>query len=177
MSMVVVTAGRSTITLVDPVAVIVVVNPGRLTKVSIPLTVTWVCSDGIVTSVEPSPMKWNAVCLDSKDSVSVVASKDQVVVKGAVKSTASWPLTVAVKITVLPASVVAEVIENVMVERMSSVCVLKSLNSTVVSAAATSTTERVCEITDLLSYSMLARFVTFAPSRKGVNTRDQQLTQ
>ena len=80
----VVTSGNWTITLVESVTVSVVVRPGKSIAVSIPLTVTCVCSDGIVTSVVASPVNTKAVCLEEKDKDNVVASKIKVVVHGSV---------------------------------------------------------------------------------------------
>ena len=80
----VVTSGRVTITLVESVTVSVVVRPGKSTAVSTPLTVTWVCSGGITTSVVASPVNTKAVCLEENDRDSVVASNIKVVVHGRV---------------------------------------------------------------------------------------------
>ena len=60
-------------TTVESVTSIVVTNPGKSTAVSIPLTVTWVCSDGSVISVEAPPSNLKAVYLEAKESDKVVA--------------------------------------------------------------------------------------------------------
>ena len=78
----VVTSGNWTITLLALETVNVVVRPGKSTAVSTPLTVTWVCSDGITTSVVASPVNTKAVCLEENDRDSVVASNIKVVVHG-----------------------------------------------------------------------------------------------
>ena len=45
---------------------------GISTAVGIPSTVRCECSEGIVISVEPSPVKWKAVCLEENESSRVV---------------------------------------------------------------------------------------------------------
>ena len=80
----VVTSGNWTITLLALETVSVVVSPGKSSAVSIPLTVTWVCSGGMITSVVASPVNTKAVCLDENDRDSVVASNVKVVVHGRV---------------------------------------------------------------------------------------------
>ena len=56
-SKVVMTSCRLTMMLLALDTVSVVVRPGKSTAVSIPSTVTWVCSVGIVTVVVASPVK------------------------------------------------------------------------------------------------------------------------
>ena len=81
----VVTSGNWTITLLALETVSVVVSPGKSIAVSIPLTVTWVCSGGRgITSVVASPVNTKAVCLEENDRDSVVASNINVVVHGRV---------------------------------------------------------------------------------------------
>ena len=75
----VVTAGKSTMTLVASEIVNVVVKPGISTAVTTPSIVMCVCSDGIITSVEPSPVKWKAVVLAENTSSRTVEGKVHVV--------------------------------------------------------------------------------------------------
>ena len=61
--------------LVESVASMVVVRPGKSTAVSTPLTVTWVCSDGSVISVLTAPSNLKALVLAAKERDRVVAGK------------------------------------------------------------------------------------------------------
>ena len=83
-SNVVVTSEMVTATLVDSDTSINVVSPGKSTAVSTPLTVTWVCWDGMVISVEAAPSKVKNVSTALYDSSRVVAVWVNVVVNGKV---------------------------------------------------------------------------------------------
>ena len=105
----VVTSGNSMRTTVDSDTSIVVVRPGKSTAVSTPLTVTWVCWDGMVISVVASPVKEKAVCLEENDRDSVVASNIKVVVHGRVWSATGEPLMVGVTLEFSSTLVVSDI--------------------------------------------------------------------
>ena len=120
---------------------------GKSTAVSTPSTVTWVCSDGIVISVATAPEKINAVCLAGRESVRVVEGNVKVVSKLVipVTVTVSSPFTVTwyEKSALLALPVVPSIMTTVILVGVMLVTENDSLNSTVVSTAATSTTEEV----------------------------------
>ena len=68
--------------LVEPEASVSVVKLGKVTVVAIALTIRWVCSGGVVTSVETASVKMNVVCCSGTLSSNGVSGYIQVVVKG-----------------------------------------------------------------------------------------------
>ena len=56
------------------------------------LPVKCVHPEATLASAVGCSVEWNAACSESKDKVSVVASKDQVVVKGATRESTLAPL-------------------------------------------------------------------------------------
>ena len=157
--MMVITSGIVKITLVEPVTVSVVVIPERSIAVSTPPTVTWVCSAGIVTSTLESPVKMKALVLAAKDSSRLVEENVQVVVNGKSKVTVS-PLTVATNAVLASVMTVWTLASKVMVVPVILVCVLYGENTTLVSAAGTSTTEGVAVTTVLqIKYMKLVRLI------------------